>query len=201
MQTNTRKIATVCVYCASSRRSDAAYYEAARRLGATLAQRGITIVYGGGSSGSMGHLADGALSAGGRVVGVVPRFMKELEWSHTGLAELRVVDDMHARKRAMAADADAIVALPGGCGTLEELFEAITWKRLGLYVNPIVMVNTLGFFDRCVALLEHCIHERFMDERHGRMWSVVDEPERVIDAIVAAPPWDSSAQAFAIPGK
>ncbi len=201
MPTNTKSITRVCVYCASSRRSDARYYEAAHRLGVCLARRGITIVYGGGSTGSMGHLADGALSAGGSVIGVVPRFMKELEWSHTGLAELRVVEDMHARKRAMAEGADGIIALPGGCGTLEELFEAITWKRLGLYVNPIVLVNTLGFFNHCLALLEHCIEEGFMDERHGRMWSVVEQPEQVPDAMVSAPPWDSSAQAFAIPGK
>lgn len=129
-------IRRVCVYCASSRQADSEYTEVAYRLGHLLAERGITIVYGGGSIGSMGALADGALSLGGGVIGVLPRFMYDLEWGHTGLTELRVVDDLHERKRLMIQDVDGMVALPGGSGTLEELLEAITWKRLGLFLTP-----------------------------------------------------------------
>jgi uncharacterized protein (TIGR00730 family) len=192
-------IDTVTVYCASSRRSDAAYRDAARRLGETLAAAGITIVCGGGGVGSMGALADGALSRGGRIEGVLPRFMFDLEWAHPRLTDLHVVSDMHERKRLMLDRADAVVALPGGCGTLEELFEAITWKRLGLFTAPIVLINTRGFFDPCLALLERCVAEHFMDDRHRAMWSVVAEPEAVLDAIRGAPAWTPAARTFAVP--
>ncbi len=192
-----REIRRVCVYCASSRKADVLYFEAARRLGCILAQQGITVVYGGGSVGAMGALADGALAAGGRVIGVLPHFMYDLEWGHRGLTELRLVNDLHERKRLMIEEVDAIVALPGGSGTLEELLEAITWKRLGLYVNPIVLVNTLGFFDPLVALLDRAIHEHFMDARHRLMWSVVDRVEDVLSAIQEAPGWSAEARTFA----
>jgi uncharacterized protein (TIGR00730 family) len=189
----------VCVYCASSRLTDPAFLDAARRLGAHLAGHGIGVIYGGGALGSMGAVADGALAAGGRVVGILPSFMNDLEWGHTGISELRIVADMHERKRTMIAGAGAVVALPGGCGTLEELLEAITWKRLGLFNAPIVIVNLRGFFDPLLAQLARCIHERFMDERHGSLWSVVDDPEDVVAAIEAAPRWGEDARAFAVP--
>lgn len=191
-------IQRVCVYCASSRQCDPVYHDAARRLGAELARRHITCVYGGGSNGSMGHLADGVLAEGGRVIGVLPRFMYEVEWGHRGLTELVLVEDMHERKRMMIAEVDAVIALPGGCGTLEELFEAMAWKRLGIYGGPIVMVNTGGFYDKCEELIMSCIDRRFMDERHGRkMWTIVDEPEQVFDAIAAAEPWPVTNRNFA----
>ena len=188
----------VCVYCASSRKSDAAYYEAAASLGRSLAQRGIAIVYGGGAVGSMGALADAALAEGGKVIGVLPRFMYDLEWGHQRLTELRLVGDLHERKRLMIAEVDAIVALPGGSGTLEELMEAITWKRLGLHGHPIVLVNVRGFFDPLIALLERCIAERFMDQRHRAMWTVVGSADEVVDAIRNAPPWGPDARRFAL---
>ena len=187
----------VCVYCASSRQSDPAYTEAARRLGQALAASGIAIVYGGGSVGSMGALADSALAAGGTVIGVLPRFMYDLEWGHRGLTELRIVNDLHERKRLMIEEVDAVIALPGGSGTLEELLEAITWKRLGFYFNPIVLVNMGGFFDPLLAQLERCVAERFMDPRHRQMWIAVAEPDDVVEAIHAAPPWDRNARSFA----
>ena len=168
-------IKRVCVYCASSRQCDAAYHDAAARLGRELARNKVTLVYGGGSVGSMGRLADAALAEGGRVIGVLPRFMYDLEWGHRGLSELLIVNDLHERKRMMIAEVDAVIALPGGCGTLEELFEAITWKRLGLFGGPIVMVNTLGFYTQCVSFLESCIERHFMDERHREMWSLVEQ--------------------------
>jgi hypothetical protein len=182
----------VCVYCASSRRADPAHYAAAARLGRLLAEAGLEIVYGGGGVGSMGALADGALAAGGRVIGIMPRFMRELEWDHAGLADLHVVEDMHTRKQRMLAEADAVVALPGGSGTLEELLEAITWKRLGLFGGPIVLVNVRGFYDHLVGLLEHAIAEHFMDVRHADMWQLVSRPEDVLDALRQAPEWSSS---------
>jgi uncharacterized protein (TIGR00730 family) len=190
----------VCVYCASSTEAHPDHYEAAGALGRLLARAGITIVYGGGSLGSMGALADAALEAGGRLVGILPKFMDDLEWGHKSLTELRIVDDMHQRKRLMIEETDAVVALPGGCGTLEELLEAITWKRLGLYLNPIVIVNVRGFFDPLVSLLEGAIAERFMDERHRAMWQVVDSPQAVLEAIQRAPPWSAEARRFARPG-
>ena len=190
-------IQTVCVYCASSEQTPAVYLEAAAQLGATLAAQGMTIVYGGSSSGSMGRLAGAALAAGAKVIGVMPRFMDELEWGHGSLTELRIVDSIHERKRLMLELSDAVVALPGGSGTLEELFEAITWKRLGLYLGPIVLVNVNGFFDPCVRLLDNCIQQRFMDLKHAAMWSVAPGPEGVVEALKAAPPWTSDARSFA----
>jgi uncharacterized protein (TIGR00730 family) len=189
----------VCVYCAASRQLHPDYFRAARSLGRILAENHMTIFYGGGAVGSMGHLADAALEAGGRVVGVIPRFMYELEWGHKKLSEMRIAKDMHERKRLMLEEADAVIALPGGCGTLDELFEAISWKRLGLFFSPIVLVNTRGFFDDCVRLLERCIQERFMDVRHRSMWAVVDKSEDVLKGIESATPWDIQARNYAIP--
>jgi len=191
----------VLVFCASSDGCDPVYHEAAAHLGRALAVAGLTVVYGGGAVGSMGALADAALDAGGQVIGIQPRFMSELEWTHSRLSGLHIVDDMQERKRMMLATSDAVVALPGGSGTFEELFEAITAKRLGLYLNPIVLVNQRGFFDPCIELLERAIEERFMDARHREMWRVVESPEEVIGAIHAAPQWSREALGFAaVPG-
>ena len=145
----------------------------------------------------MGHLANAALAEGGNVVGVLPRFMYDLEWGHGALSELHLVDDLHERKRLMNSDVDGIVALPGGSGTFEELIEAITWKRLGLHVQPIVLVNIRQFFDPLVALLEGAIRERFMDPRHRAMWSLVERAEDVVGAIREAPEWSRDARGFA----
>jgi len=191
------RVGTVAVYCASSERSPEIYLEAAARLGKHLAESGFGIVYGGGSLGSMGRMAAAALDAGGRVTGIIPRFMEELEWSNRALTDLRVVDDMHERKRLMLELSDAVVALPGGCGTLEELFEAITWKRLGLFFGPVVLVNVNRFFDPCLQLLSSCVSEGFLDEKHAAMWSVAEEPESVAAALESAPPWPRTARSFA----
>lgn len=187
----------VCVYCASSRTADPVYREAAHRLGATLAHQGITVVYGGGARGSMGALADGALSRGGRVIGILPRFMADLEWGHEGLTELQLVEDMRTRKHLMLTHSQAAIALPGGSGTLEELLEALTLKRLGLYVHPIILVNTRNFFQPLIQLLRHTVEERFMDERHLEMWQLVNEPEEVPEALARAPQWSAEARTFA----
>jgi len=187
----------VTVYCASSNQVHPEFHQAAFRMGQLLARARITVVYGGGRIGSMGQLAEGALSEGGYVVGVIPNFMAEIEWGHTGVNELLVVDDMHGRKRIMLERADAVIALPGGCGTFEELLEALTLKRLGIFHKPIVLVNTRGYFNALRDLLRQCVAERFMSEQHMAMWQMVDEPEDVLPAIEAAPAWGSEARGFA----
>lgn len=189
----------VCVYCASSRVCPSEYHQAAYRLGCVLADGRFTVVYGGGGVGSMGALADGAIARGGRVIGVVPRFMQELELAHKNLSELRLVEDLRTRKHLMLSESRAVVALPGGCGTLEELLEAITLKRLGVYFNPIVLVNTLGFFNPLIELLAAAIREGFMDEKHRSMWQVVSQPEEVPAAFASASSWSSDARKFANP--
>lgn len=188
----------ICVYAASSRQTDPAYRDAAFRLGELLADAQCTVVYGGGSAGSMGAVADGALSNGGQVIGVLPKFMADLEWGHPGLTRLELVEDMRERKHRLLADSDAVVALPGGCGTLEELFEAITLKRLGLYFKPIVLLNTRGYYDALQAFLERMIEERFMNPEHAAMWSVAAEPGDVLPAIRNAPEWSANARDYAV---
>ena len=179
----------VCVYCASSTQCDPAFHAAARRLGELLAGADVGIVYGGGSVGSMGALADGALEAGGDVEGVIPEFMYDLEWAHEGLSHLEVVDDMHTRKQLMIAEVDAIIALPGGSGTFEELLEAITWKRLELHDHPIVIVNTRGYYNALLRALEQAVDLNFMGERREEaLWSVVESPDDVLEAIAEAWP-------------
>ena len=187
----------VCVYCASSRQAHPDYRAAAHRLGEVLANAGIGIIYGGGAVGSMGALADGALARGGRVTGILPQFMADLEWGHRRLTELQLVEDLRTRKHLMLTLSQAAIALPGGSGTLEELLEAITLKRLGLYVNPIVLVNTRAFFAPLLALLEQAVSERFMDPRHLDMWQVVATPEEVPEALASAPAWSAEARSFA----
>lgn len=194
----TRPYHSVCVYCASSLACDAAYHDVARRLGGLLAVAGCSIVYGGGRSGSMGALAEGALAAGGRVVGIIPRFMQDLEWGHDALSELHVVEDMRTRKHEMLTRASAVVALPGGTGTLEELLEAITLKRLGLFLGPIILVNTRGYYDPLLSQLAAAIDGRFMDARHGELWTVVADPEAVLQAIETSPEWSADNRNFAV---
>ena len=190
-------IQSVSVYCASSNRSPAVYPDAAAQVGRVLAENGITVVYGGSSLGSMGRLATAALEAGGKVIGVLPRFMDELEWGNRNLTELRIVEDMHERKRTMLELADAAIALPGGCGTLEELFEAIAWKRLGLFFGPVVLVNVNGFFNPCIELLERCVSEQFMDEKHRAMWSVAQDAADLLPVLRSSGEWSREARNFA----
>ena len=188
----------VCVYAASSPQAAPAYHDAARRLGELVAAERCSIVYGGGSQGLMGALADGALAKGGEVIGILPKFMADLEWGHPGLTHLDLVEDMRERKHKLLTGSDAVVALPGGCGTLEELFEAITLKRLGLYFNPIVLLNTDGFYDGLQAFLGHVIAHKFLNPGHAEMWTLVDRPEDVLPTIRATPAWREDARDYAI---
>jgi uncharacterized protein (TIGR00730 family) len=187
----------VCVYCASSEHVDRAYHAAAGLLGRTLAEHGCTLVYGGGAVGLMGSLANAALAAGGEVVGIIPRFMTEVEWQHPGLANLEVVEDMRERKHRLLTGSDAVVALPGGCGTLEELFEAMTLKRLALYLKPIVLLDVEGFYAPLERFLERTIEQRFMNPQHRALWTRVARVEDVLPTIRATPDWDADARSYA----
>ncbi|HET9032300.1 MAG TPA: TIGR00730 family Rossman fold protein [Dokdonella sp.] len=188
----------ICVYCASSQECDPYFHEIAFQLGKLLAEAGCSVVYGGGSTGSMGAVANGALSAGGEVIGILPRFMADLEWGHPGLTRLELVGDMRERKHRLLTDSDAVIALPGGCGTLEELFEALTLKRLGLYFNPIILLNTKNFYAPLQDFMESVIEQRFMNKEHAAMWSLVDEPEQVLPAIKSTPRWREDARELAV---
>ncbi len=188
----------ICVYAASSPQAAPVYVDAARALGEILADSGCSIVYGGGSQGLMGALADGALSRGGEVIGVLPKFMADLEWGHPGLTHLDLVEDMRERKHKLLTGSDAVVALPGGCGTLEELFEAITLKRLGLYFNPILLLDTNAFYGPLQVFLQQVIEQKFLNPEHAQMWSLVAEPAQVLPAIAATPPWREDARNYAI---
>lgn len=191
------KISSVCVYSASSTKIDAAYFDAARELGLLLAQNHIRLVNGAGKMGLMAAVADAALSNGGEVTGVIPHFMIEQGWHHTGLTELIEVDSMHQRKKKMADLSDAVIALPGGCGTLEELLEVITWKQLGLYLNPIVILNTKGYFNPLLEMLTQAVEENFMRVQHGAIWQVAETPQEAIRLIQSIPLWDASIRKFA----
>ncbi len=176
-------IKKVCVYCSSSSKIDKQYIEAGKDLGRILAKHNLELVYGGGSVGLMGVLADTVLENGGKVIGVIPEFMCEVEWQHNGISELILTKNMHERKEKMAQMADAIVALPGGCGTLEELLEIITWKQLGIHSLPIVIVNTNNYYKYLIAQLQRSADEMFMRPEHLKMWQVINSPEELIEAI------------------
>ena len=137
-----RNIQSVCVYCASSSKVDTIYFEAAKQLGKLIARNNLRCIYGAGNQGLMGTIADSVLDAGGKVTGIIPRFMYEEGWHYERLQDIEITNSMHERKARMASLSDAVIALPGGCGTLEELLEIITWKQLGLYLNPIVILDT-----------------------------------------------------------
>ncbi|MFC1556806.1 TIGR00730 family Rossman fold protein [candidate division KSB1 bacterium] len=173
-------IQTVSVFCGSSDRCDIVYLDAAYQLGEYLAEAGINILYGGGGVGLMGKLARGALSKSGKITGIIPRFMYDNGWGHSGLTELRIVESMHERKLQMLTGSDAFIALPGGCGTLEELLEAITWKQLNLHSCAIVIININHYFDCMQELLKKAEDARFMDEKSHTMWIFADTaPEAV----------------------
>jgi uncharacterized protein (TIGR00730 family) len=159
----------LCVFCGSSRGGNPAYSEAAQELGRLLAQRGLELVFGGGHIGLMGVLADAVIAAGGHTIGVIPRSMVDRELAHAGLAQLHIVDTMHERKARMADLADAFIALPGGFGTADELFEILTWAQLGIHQKPVGLVNTAGFFDPLLAWLDRAVSNGFLKPKHRRL--------------------------------
>lgn len=191
------EINTVCVYCASSNKVAPIYGEIAYELGATLAQENITVVTGAGGIGLMRQVEDGALENGGKAIGVIPQFMVDQKWHHTGLTELHITESMHERKQMMANLSDAVIALPGGCGTMEELCEIITWKQLGLYLNPIVILNIDGYYDSLIAQLDKAVEEHFMGEIHKNIWSVATTPAEAVEIIRNSPRWDATVRKYA----
>ncbi len=178
------KIEGVCVYCGSGKGLDTAYAIAARKLGEALADNGIRLIYGGGSLGLMGEVARAALGAGGKVTGIIPEFLGSREHMLQDVDELIVVENMHVRKQLMFDRADAFVALPGGVGTLEELVEQLTWSQLGRHAKPIVVANINGFWNPFLNLLEHMKAETFIRDGLDVRFTVVDQPEDILPAIL-----------------
>jgi len=174
---------SVCVYCASSPLIRDVYFEATKKLASYLVKENLEVVFGGGSQGLMGQLADTVIEHGGKITGVMPNFMKAVEWDHKGVKDFHFTDTMHQRKQTFLDKADGLITLAGGCGTFEELLEAITLKRLGIFNKPIVILNTDGYYDPLQEMLERSISEHFMTEEHRTMWEFVKEPEEVIPAL------------------
>lgn len=174
-------IRSVCVFCGASRGNDPRYATAATAVGRRLAERGVQLVYGGGRLGLMGALADAALAAGGRVVGVIPRGLVDRELAHPGVDELRIVETLHERKAQMADLADAFIALPGGLGTLEELAEVLSWAQLDLHDKPIGLLDVGGYFAALEAFLDHAVAEGFVAERHRRLLLRDDDLDRLLE--------------------
>lgn len=178
----------VCVFCGSSAGGSPEYAQAAAALGALLGRRRIGLVFGGGRVGLMGTMADAALTAGGEVIGVIPRRLRDREVAHLGLSDLRVVETMHERKAAMADLSDAFVALPGGCGTLDELFEIVTWAQLGIHAKPIGLLNVRGYFDLMDGFLAKAVDERFLRPEHRALIAFHTDPAALLAALESPPP-------------
>jgi uncharacterized protein (TIGR00730 family) len=181
---------SVVVYCASSTEIDKVYVHAAMRLGELLAKNGVTCINGAGKQGLMGALNDSIIHHGGKVKGVIPRFMVDAGWCHDLLNETVVTETIHERKACMAESSDAVIALPGGLGTLEELAEILTWKQLGLYSNPIILLNVNEYYDSLLQFLEQMIEEKFMNDGYRKMWQVAKTPEEALELLKNAPDWN-----------
>jgi uncharacterized protein (TIGR00730 family) len=176
----------ICVFCGSSPGRSSSYAAAARRLGATLARRGIGLVYGGGNVGLMGIVADAVLADGGEVAGVIPRALVDRELAHARLTELVVVDTMHERKQRMHDLSDAFIAMPGGFGTLDELCEILTWRQLGFHEKPIGLLDAAGYFGPLSAAFDHAVREGFVAAQHRALLALDDDPVRLLDRLAAA---------------
>jgi len=197
IKTNDDKI-KICVYCASSSKIDNCFFDTTEKLAIEFVKENIEIVYGGGATGLMGKLADTIIEHGGKIKGIMPKFMNEVEWAHKGVTDFELTETMHERKAKFLVNIDGVVTLPGGSGTLEELLETISLKRLGLFTKPIVILNTNGYYDSLRQMLQNCVSENFMHEKHLEMWTFVDDPEQVIPALRNSTIWDKAAINFAV---
>ncbi len=182
-----------CIFCASSSKVDKVYSDAAHLLGEELVKEGWAMNYGGGAVGLMGTVADSMLLLGGEVKGIIPKFMVEVEWEHKGVKDMIHVETMAQRKELLVKDVDAVITLPGSTGTMEELFEVISNKKLGLFTKPIIILNTSGFYDPLIAMLNKMIDENFMRLEHGELWIVVDYPKDVVAAIQKSKVWSDDS--------
>ena len=187
----------ILTYAASSGLLPQIYVDGAIELGSMAAQRGHTIINGAGRTGLMGAVTKGAMQAGGKAIGVIPKFMIEHGWQHTGMTELVITEDMHERKEQMASRSDAVIALPGGVGTMEELLEIITWKQLGLYLKPIIILNIDHYFDPLLQQMSKAIEQNFMRNFHNRLWNVAETPEEAITLCETTPMWDPGLTKYA----
>ena len=187
----------VAVYCASSTQIDDSYFRDARHLGQLMAEQNVTLINGAGNMGLMAESADGCLQEGGKAIGVIPTFMIEEGWCHNGMSEIIETADMHERQTKMAEMSNAGIFLPGGCGTFAELMELITWKQLGLYLKPIIILNTNGYFDSLLNTLYQAITQNFMRPVHADIWRVAPTPEEALKMALETPFWDTSIRRFA----
>ena len=192
-----KDIKSIAVYCASSNKVRASFVEAAETLGAIFASHGIRLIYGDGGIGLMAAVAKGVLDAGGEAIGVIPRFMVEQGWNNPRSTKTIVTETMHERKATICNISDAMVALPGGIGTFEELLECLTWKQLGLHNNPVVILNTDGYYDRLLSCIDLMVEEQMLRPIHKDMYVVVSTPEEVLPAILGGPEWDPSTRRLA----
>ena len=189
---NVEGVSQVVVYCASSPHIDDLYFDAAEELGRLLAENKIGAITGAGKQGLMGAINSSIVNHGGKVIGVIPRFMVDNGWYHTNLTEMIVTDTMHERKHKMAQLSDSAIALPGGMGTLEELAEILTWRQLGLYHKPIIILNTNGYYDSLLAMFQQMIDDNFMHDSYKNMWQVATSPEDVIHYLLNNKLWSST---------
>lgn len=187
----------VCVFAASSPGIDEVYLNAGREMAAILTENHIRMNYGAGTVGIMGVMADKMLEENGDITGIIPEFMTEMGWAHPKLKDLKVVQTMHERKSLMMEDVDAIISMPGGVGTLEELLEAITLKQLGKFLKPIIIVNINKFYDPLLKHFDDMIEQNFMRPLHGKIWQVANEPSEVLDLIRNEPDWDPAVIKYA----
>ena len=188
----------ICVYCSSSAKIDKSYFKATEKLAKEFVKNNVEVVFGGGAIGLMGKLADTIIENKGKIKGIMPRFMNEVEWAHKKVEDFELTDTMHERKAKFLQNIDGLVALPGGSGTLEELLEAITLKRLGQFTKPIVILNTNGYYEPLKQMLEKCVNEKFMHKKHLEIWSFVEEPEEVLEKINTSKNWGANAIEFAV---
>jgi uncharacterized protein (TIGR00730 family) len=191
------QIKNVCVYSASSTKIAPVYFAVAEELGQLLALHGINLINGAGSIGLMAATSNACLAAGGTVTGVIPRFMVEQGWQHKSLTQLIETETMHERKQIMAEMSDGVIALPGGCGTMEELLEIITWKQLGIYLNPIVILNIDGFYNPLLEMLQRAIDGNFMRPEHQNIWQIATSAQEAIELLYTTPIWNKDVRKFA----
>jgi uncharacterized protein (TIGR00730 family) len=184
---------TVTIFCASSRKSSQKYIDSTLELADIIVQNNIKVLYGGGAVGLMGCLADRILEKKGNIKGIIPEFMVKVEWAHPGVKDMKVVHDMHERKKLLIQNTDAVIALPGGTGTLEELMEVLTLKRLGKFFKPVILLNIDGFYDHLIQFFEVMVKENFLRSDHLEIYKVVNKPDEVLSAINNSPIWDENA--------
>jgi uncharacterized protein (TIGR00730 family) len=183
---------TICVFCASSSKVDTAFLEASRELADVCVDNGIHALYGGGAVGLMGAFANRMIERKGQITGIIPHFMRELEWAHADVPEMVFVDDMRERKKRLIENVDAVVALPGGIGTMEELFEVSTLKQLGKFDKPIVIVNTNGFYNTLLNFINELVDKQFMHSHNRSMWMVLPTPKELIHVLNQPVLWDAT---------